>query len=380
MLQIALLSTVCLQAQSLKTNNLRVMADSLYALGNYTAAMNTYAKVGTQKAQLQIARAYNAIGNYQKAIAQYENVVAADQNLQIARFELAKLYLKTRDFDTGRKLFSALAKEDATNPEYQYYQGETFRELGQESSSLVSYKKAIAIDSTHLRSLFRLGKYFTVRQERDPALLYVDQGLRFYEGDVSLINLKALILYNDAQFEKAIPWFEKVLELQGPKEYVYTKLAYCYYKNWEFEKAKSAYKTLLEMDKTNADAYFGLGTVYHRNKQIDSAEIAYKKAMEVQDPVLVREYHALATLARSKNDLKLALDYYQKAFEEDTSSPYGYYQICTVADQYYKDPKLRLELYENYLKKFGKDNSYYARTAVRRIRELKEELHFKASE
>ncbi len=380
MLQIVLLGTVCIHAQSVKTYNLYATADSLYALGNYTPAINWYAQVGSQKAQLQIARAYNAIGNYQKAIAQYENVVAADHNLQIARFELGKLYLKTRDFNQGRKLFTALTAEDSCNPEYWYYQGETFRELGQKSSSLVSYKKAITIDSTHLRSLFRLGKHFIVQQERDPALLYVDQGLRFYEGDVSLINLKALILYNDAQFEKAIPWFEKVLELQGPKEYVYTKLAYCYYKNWEFEKAKSAYKTLLEMDKTNADAYFGLGTVYQRNEQIDSAEIAFKKAIALQDPILVREYHALANLARSKNDLKLALDYYQKAFQEDTSSPYGYYQICTVADQYYKDPKLRLEFYENYLAKFGKDNSYYARTAVRRIRELKEELHFLASE
>ncbi len=362
------------QAPSLAT------ADSLYALGNYTLAINSYAKVGSVKAHLQIARAYSAIGNYHKAITQYENVVTTHENLRIARFELAKLYLKTRAFDRGRILFTALCNEDTENPEYRYYQGEAFRELGQESSSLVSYKKAVTIDSTHLRSLFRLGKYFTIRQERDPALRYVDQGLRFYEEDVALINLKALILYNDAQFEKAIPWFEKVLTLQEGKEYLYTKLAYCYYKNWEFEKAKATYKILLKMDETNADAYFGLGTVYQKNKQTDSAEIAYKKAIAVQDPILVREYNALASLARSKKDLKLALEYYRKAFREDTSSGHGYFQICTVADQYYKDPKQRLALYENYLKKFGKDDSYYARTAVRRIRELKEALHFDASE
>ncbi|WP_421823741.1 tetratricopeptide repeat protein [Flagellimonas oceanensis] len=51
------------------------VADSLYALGNYTSAINAYAKVGGKKSNLQIARAYNTIGNYDKAIAQYRAVL-----------------------------------------------------------------------------------------------------------------------------------------------------------------------------------------------------------------------------------------------------------------------------------------------------------------
>ena len=42
------------------------VADSLYLLGNYTEAINLYAKVGDEKSSLQIARAYNAIGNKRK--------------------------------------------------------------------------------------------------------------------------------------------------------------------------------------------------------------------------------------------------------------------------------------------------------------------------
>ena len=72
-------------------------ADSLYALGNYSAAINKYAKDGSKNAQQQIARAYHAIGNYEKAITQYEHLVRRDSLLQIARFELGKLYLKTKE-------------------------------------------------------------------------------------------------------------------------------------------------------------------------------------------------------------------------------------------------------------------------------------------
>lgn len=40
------------------------MADSLYSIGNYTNAINYYAKVGTTHANLQIARTYHTIRNY----------------------------------------------------------------------------------------------------------------------------------------------------------------------------------------------------------------------------------------------------------------------------------------------------------------------------
>ena len=94
------------------------IADSLYATGNYTNAINYYAKEGSQKGNLQIARAYNSIGNYDKAIVQYESLVAESPDLQIARFELGKLYHKMKRFDDSRKLFTGLVRDETNNPEF----------------------------------------------------------------------------------------------------------------------------------------------------------------------------------------------------------------------------------------------------------------------
>ncbi|WP_430908166.1 tetratricopeptide repeat protein [Maribacter sp. 2-571] len=364
-------------AQTPAARELQV-ADSLYALGNYARAINAYAAVSSKSANLQIARAYRAIGNYDKAIAQYEQLTSEDSTMQIARFELGKLLLKTGRFDTGRKLFTDLVKRDGSNAEYHYYLGLLHEKMDQTASSLVAFRKAVSIDSTHLRSLFKLGKYHTVQQERDAALKYVDQGLRLYGNDVAMINLKALILYNDHQFENAVPWFERVLGHGEEKRYVYLKLAHCYQKNWQFDKAKDTYTKLLSMDNTDADAYFGLGTVHQNLKQLDSAEVAYKKAIAVQQPSLIKEYNVLAMIARERNDLKTALEYYQKAYAEDTTNETAYFQICTVADQYYKDPEIRLGYYRNFQKKFGTKTSYASSMVERRSRELKEEIHFGA--
>lgn len=369
-LSILLFNLIQIQAQS------TITADSLYATGDYTKAINAYAKEGTPKAGLQIARAYNAKGNFDKAIAQYEAVVEKTPALEIARFELGKLYLKKKQFDDARKRFTGLVAANKTNPEYLYHQGEAFRELGELPSSLVAYKKAIAIDSTHLRSLFQLAKFFVVSQENLQALPYIEQGLEYYPNDVSLLNLQALAHYNNNAYEQSILPFEKLLSLGEKKEHIYLKLADAYAKEWEFEKSKHTYRTLLQDDDENHEAYFGLGGVYAKTKMLDSAVINYKKAIAVQDPELDREYIALAEIARKQKDLKTALEYYKLAFSENQESMFVYYNVCTVADQYYQDPKVRLSYYENFEKKFDKKHRYYSETVAKRIRELKEEIHF----
>lgn len=352
------------------------IGDSLYATGNYTNAINYYAKEGSQKSSLQIARAYNAIGNYEKAIAQYESLMVKAPQLQIARFELGKLYLKTKRFDTSRKLFTGLVRDDTTNPEYLYYQGESFRELEQSASGLVAYKKAVEVDSTHLKSLFQLGKYFVVKQETNEALKYIDMGLQFYENDVSLINLKALALFNNDAFGKARPYFERLLELGETKPHIYGKLAHCYYKEWEFEKAKEIYHQLIQIDESDPDPYFNLGHVFLKDRQVDSARYYIRKSIEVQKPSFHREYRSLANIAREQEDLKSAFEYYKKAYNEEPADYMTYYQICAVADQLYKDPKVRLQYYENFIEKFGENKRFVSATVQKRISQLKEEIHF----
>lgn len=370
-----ILLLVIISSAEAQTSALAI-ADSLYATGNYTKAINHYAKEGSANGSLQIARAYNAIGNYEKAIVQYKSVVEQNADFQIASFELGKLLIKAKEYDEARKLFTVLASAAKENPEYHFYLGETFRHLHEPASSIVAYKKAVENDSTHLRSLFQLGKYFVVKQEKNQALHYIEKGLNFYPEDVAIINLKALVYFNDNAYEKAIPLFEKVLELGETKEYIYEKLAYCYYKNWDFEKAKTTYKTLIEVNPENSDSYYSLAEVFRREKQVDSARIFIDKGMKIPKPIIAKGYSMLGGLAREQQDLKMALEYYKLAHKEEPENAMGYYQVCTLVDRYYKDPKVKLDYYERYFEIYGKDKSYFTSFISKRIRELKEEIHF----
>lgn len=352
------------------------VADSLYALGNYASAINAYAKVGNEKSKLQIARSYNIIGNYDKAIAQYTSILDKNPNFDLARYELGKLLLRTKNFKHAIEMFHVLVSSEQQNPEYYYYLGRTYESVKNTDKANKAFKSAVEMDSTHLRSLYALGKYYVGQEIKDSALVYIDKGLRFYENDVAMINLKALAFYNNGQFELAIPHFERLLELGEEKPFVFEKLAFCYFRNWEPEKALETYHKLASFPDKIALAYAGLGEVYFDEKELDSAQYYIEKSIEERMASFPLEYASLGRIARLKGQTKKSMDLYVKAWEENKDNYYNYYQVCVLADEYYKDPKTRLNYYEKLLEMYPDIVPWLKERVKNRITEIKEEIHF----
>ncbi|MCK0158068.1 hypothetical protein MWU65_12805 [Cellulophaga sp. F20128] len=354
-------------------------ADSLYASGNYTAAINNYAKLGTTNASLQIARAYHAIGNYDKAIAEYKNVLIKKNTSELPRFELGKLLSKVNKDSLALSEFMVLIKNNPKNPEYFYNAGSITEKLGDSDKALIDYKKAVLIDSTHLRSLFRIGRYYVARKEVDSVFKYVDKGLRFYENDVSLINLKALAFFNNYQYTESIPLFERLIALgEANKAHIHNKLAYSYYKLYEFEKALESYRNVLKLQALNPDptTYTNMAEVFRKDSQLDSAKVYVQKAIDELVVVLDTEYGMLAGIAREQNQLGEALKYYRLAAYEAPEQLKYAYQICAVGEAYYKDVKLNLKCYVDLKKQIKNNelNSYFDALADKRITELKTQI------
>jgi len=166
-------------------------ADSLYQLGNYSAAINEYAKVGSLEAEHQIARAYNAIGNYDKAILQYQAIIKKDTSNFLTPFELGKLYDKTKKFEESEVIFKDLTRKSTDNPEFFYYLGKAQqRQLDYDNANRALHQ-AVLLDSTHLRSIYLLGKYYVGVEEPSNAHKILDVGLRTAPNDLALIYTKS---------------------------------------------------------------------------------------------------------------------------------------------------------------------------------------------
>ena len=295
--------------------------------------------------------------------------------LAIARFELGKLLLKTKKLGSAFENFAFLAK-DSDNPEYHYYLGRIKQLNGDPVAANVDYRRAVKVDSTHLKSLYALGKFFVAAQQKDSALQYIDKGLRFYENDVSMINLKALAYFNNGQYEKAIPYFERLLELGEEKPFVHNKLAFAYLHDLQFENAKKMYHRLVQTLNYEGQGYAGLGEVFLREKELDSAQFYIEKYIAERTVSFAMEYADLGRIARLRGDTKKAIAYYTKAWEENKQNPMFYYQVCTLVDEYYDDPQMKLRYYQKLLADFDDLMPFIKERAQKRVKELKEEIHF----
>ena len=331
-------------------------ADSLYLLGNYSAAINAYSELGDENANLQIARAYNAIGNKEKG----------------------KLFDKSKKYEEAILLFKQLTTPESANPEFYYYLGKSYQSNLDYEKGNSALKKAIKLDSTHLRSIYLLGKYYVGVEEPANAMKIIDLGLKTAPDDVALINLKALSNFDTGYYEKSAPLFERLIELGEKKPFVYKKLGYSQANIKEFEKAKKTYRRLEKIQNQEADAYKGLAQVYLLEKKLDSAETYFLKSIEERRYIFDNEYQSLGRITRLKGELKKSLDYYTKAWEEDRLNQLNYWQVCVLADEYYKDPKIKLRNYEKLLSDFERLYPFLKERAQKRIKELKEEIHFNA--
>ncbi|MBC6997236.1 tetratricopeptide repeat protein [Cytophaga sp. FL35] len=215
-----------------------------------------------------------------------------------------------------------------------------------------------------------------VKREKETALKYLDQGLRVYPDDVSLINLKALAYFNNDEHQKALPLFERLVALGETQEYILSKLAFCYFKSWEFEKARSTYSQVLRINDQNADAYYNLGLIHLKEQRADSAHWFVQKSIVVQTPVLAREYEALARIERVRENPRKALEYYQRAHQEAPEVSMLFHNVCTLADQVYDKPENVLPFYEEYVERYGNEKGYAIEMVKKRVSQLKQEIHF----
>ena len=88
-------------------------------------------------------------------------------------------------------IFEDLVSKDSTNPNY-HYQLALVSGVKNDSVAMVHYKKAIAIDSTHLKSLIKVSRYYLIKGIGDSLYLYSDKGLLFDPNNVDLLNLRGV--------------------------------------------------------------------------------------------------------------------------------------------------------------------------------------------
>ncbi|MDO5968578.1 tetratricopeptide repeat protein [Flavivirga aquimarina] len=352
------------------------MADSLYANGNYTKAIENYKTYKNQSEVYdKIAKAYIAIGNYDEALKNYKAGIQEKPNDALIKYHYAKLLAQTKKNEEASKIFNDLILIDHKNPNYHYELGLVLEKV-KDSTAINCFRSVYEIDQTHQKAIYKIAKYYLQKRKHQLVEKYADEGLKVYENNVKLISLKAQNYYWQHYYRKAATWFEKLIELGESSEFIHEKLSYCYYYKFEFEKAIEQRKLVLKYNKNDAASLYAIGTYYYELNDFVNAEKYVKQFLAAKDLPLDAEYSKLATILNRQKKYDESIETLKKAIKENPDNISTHFRLLITKDAYYADLDTKLELFTNFKKKFP--SGFHGEYIDKRISELKKEKFVKA--
>lgn len=370
------------QAEAQEVSALAV-ADSLYAVGNYSAAIENYERIPSKEESvyLKLARAHQAKGTLDDALINYVKAASSTDEV-IAMNEYGKLLITKGKFKEADSVYTKLISVYKTNPEFYYQRGRANENMPRDIklnvsdstvdntpilfSYLKDYQKAVALDSTHQKALSELATFYLKRKDFRMVEKLAFKALESYPTNVEIIGTLAQSYYYKGWNEETITWFEKLLELGQSTQFIHEELGNAYFKNRMYEKSIEQYLEALDFSPEDWYLHSILNKLYNYTEEVDKAEMHGLAALEFKDLPLSDEQYTLARTYELKKDWKNAMKYVNFSLKENPKNKNAEYTKVIVADNYYEDRRAVLKLYEDFIKKYS-DSEYAKYDPVLRL-------------
>ena len=136
---------------------------------------------------------------------------------------------------------------------------------------------------------------------------------------VKELLLNAEIAFSNKQYNAALTWYQKVLEITPDDIYVLSRAGAICVPLGRFEEALLYFGHAKELDPQNGDNAFNYGNACFFNKDYVKAFEQYVEAEKVgcSDDVKPRLYYQMALLCSMRQDIKSSLVYFRKCEESD---------------------------------------------------------------
>jgi len=354
-----------------------IIADSLYAVGNYSEAIQDLENIEEKSEAVysRLAKSYVGKGDLSSALKNYRTVLDKNPNKVLTAMEYGEVLIKAGKLKSADSLYINLSTSYPKNASFQFQLG-TIKERQNDSTAIEYWQNTIALDKTHQQALYKLAKYELSRRNFPLAEKLSLQGLEANSSNASLLSILAQTYFNENSFVLAIPSFEKLLDLGQGNEFVHSKLGFCYYNQYNYEDAVTQYLMALNYEDRNSDTHYNLGKLYAKLGDLKKSETHLLMALLIKKQPVDAEFLSLALTYKLQEDYKKALQYFNSALEENPDNERALYERAIAADNYFKDKKAVLNYYQAYLGKYSKNgNSELIYLAEIRIKDIKEELH-----
>ena len=194
--------------------------------------------------------------------------------------------------------------------------------------------------------------------------------------DVILKDKKSVRGYNNlgiyyeqkGQFDKAIRYYSKTVQLAPMFPNPYINLGNVYHKKKEYYKAEKFMRKALSLNPRSALASYNLGNILRQAGKIQEAIGAYKRALQL-NPRYIESANNLANIYFKAKKYPEAIQYYKQALFIDPTFAMSYYNIGLAQAQLGRSAKA-IQAFEKFAYYWQGDKKYVA-LARRSIEQLK---------
>ncbi|MCF6278722.1 MAG: hypothetical protein L3J14_00060 [Flavobacteriaceae bacterium] len=367
-----------LEHQEIKTiTNFDKTASIYQSIGNHNKAIEFYVKALKIKEidaiKVKLGKTYNSAGLSLNAIKIYEEIIQKDSTNLLVANSLGKLYLSNRQIKKAAEIYQYLKKKDTLNPNYPYQLGVA---LGRQKKLFEmgdSYLEAFKRDSMHIKSIYRLAKFFKDLKFKDSTKLFIDKGLKIDKNSINFNQLKANSLYASKDYKGAIKHLKRLDSLNYKSVNTFDMFGMAYLKLDDDIMAEKYFKKALKIDRRNSTITYRLASLYYKRKENKKAMYKVISSIYYGKPDLDRQYYLLAIILKEDNKLKMAIVNFEKSFQNNSQNYKALFELATTSEIYYKDKKIAYKHYQKYIDKFEERDKKMTDYAKQRANEIKKE-------
>lgn len=156
---------------------------------------------------------------------------------------------------------------------------------------------------------------------------------------------KASDKMSEGNYNQALKYYRKALQINQKEPLLYRKMAYCFEKLAMTDSAVTYYEGAIVFNPGDIDAYQAIGDIYYQQKMYHEAMTWYDRGMEL-DYLSPRSYTRLANIYYRWREYNRAKEYYLNAITVDSTFSEAYYGLglinclagdTTLAETYFLD-------------------------------------------
>jgi tetratricopeptide (TPR) repeat protein/4-amino-4-deoxy-L-arabinose transferase-like glycosyltransferase len=183
-----------------------------------------------------------------------------------------------------------------------------------------SFDQAVAANPRSGPAYSYLGMLNAKEKQGDLAVKMFRRAIEINPWDVVSIHNLGLFYLNDEQLDEASAQFKRAIELAPELSAAHSDLAYIYGKQGKYDLMETEAKKAIYYDPEGAPARYNLAFLYLNTGRIDEAIAQYRAIAQTAPRGSSNAHNQLGVIYAQKNDLRQAIDHWQKALEIDPNN------------------------------------------------------------